>query len=665
MYKVSCECMTESLLNVQEMKTIMIALISVMQLNHKSVCLLLKLLLTMIDKMTPSMILLASLVICIATTYTSLVNGFIDNVSSDEYVQMNESLLASLHTLQLQEKQNCNPWMFRNKTSGLCECSDIPNRAILCDSTIARTSVLDCYCMTFNSGQNEMQLGRCLYGCGHKTDTVYYKIPRNTSDLNSYTCGRVNKDSTLCGACKYGLSPLVYSYDMSCMNCTGMKYNWIKYIAVAYIPITFFFLFVVVFRFSGTSPLLRGFITGCQGFVSAMSMRAYLSVVENKSYLESSVRAFGAVYGIWNLDFFRTVLPPICLDITPLQALALDYAVAFYPLLLVIVTYIFISLHSRDVCIVVWLWKPFHKMFHLIKKDWDFEGSIIKAFATFFVLSYLKILNVTFDLLIYTEKYTLPLGEQSYQTKYALYYDGSVEYFQGSHLYYGVTALLVGLFVVILPLVFLVIYPKRWFQKCLNYFHIQRQSIDMFVDCYQGYYKDGTDGTRDCRCFSIEFFLLQIIIFILFTLSRSIYCFPIGALFTVLMMFLIFAVQPYKKQFKAYCIIDALFHLLLAAAFIISTAADEADVKAIRFSKPSYILIGVVGTLPLLYLCMLICWWIFIQKNLKQKLPCFQVRESIQLQESFETDYNFLDRRDDPQTSPTQATPLLSVSQEN
>ena len=132
--------------------------------------------------------------------------------------------------------KECHPWMFRNKTSGACECSDIPYRAVLCDPTSPKTSILDCYCMTYNHEQNETELGQCLLGCGHKIDTVYYTLPHNKSALNEYTCGKANRDSTLCGACKPGYSPLVYSYELKCMNCTGMSYNWIKYIAVAYIP---------------------------------------------------------------------------------------------------------------------------------------------------------------------------------------------------------------------------------------------------------------------------------------------------------------------------------------------------------------------------------------------------------------------------------------------
>ncbi len=35
-----------------------------------------------------------------------------------------------------------------------------------------------------------------------------------------------------------------------------------------------------------------------------------------------------AIYGIWNLDFFRTFMPPICLNISTLQVHAFDYAIA-------------------------------------------------------------------------------------------------------------------------------------------------------------------------------------------------------------------------------------------------------------------------------------------------------------------------------------------------
>ena len=572
----------------------------------------------------------------------------------------NQTITESNSLLSVED--NCPPWMYQND-SGRCQCSIIPFRAVFCEPSVPRTSLLACYCMTFDTERNVTELGRCLYGCNHIKEGVYFELPQSVLALTYCMCHQANRDSTLCGKCKPGYSPLVYSYDMSCMNCTGMTYNWIKYIAAAYIPVTFFFFFVVICRFSGTSPLLRGFISICQGLVSPVSIRVFLAVARRTKFTEVVLKIFSTWYGIWNLDFFRTVLPPICLDITPLQALVLDYAIAFYPLLLVVVTYALICLHSRDVRIVVWLWRPFQKVFHSVKKDWDLEGSVVKAFATFFLLSYLKILNTTTDLLVYTEKYTLPLGEQSYQTSYALYYDASVEYFRGDHLYYGIAAALVGLFFVILPLVFLVVYPLRCSQKFLNKLKIHRQAVDMFVNCYQGYYKDGTNGTRDYRCFSVMFFLLQITMFALFTLSRSGYVFTVGVFIMMLFMFAVLAVRPYKEQFKAYSTIDAFMILVLACVFIMATAGTEADYKAIRFSTISYALLSAIALTPNLYLIGLIIWWIFVKKNYRYKLPCLRKPELVQLEQSIDRD-DIPDRIAHPLSYQSQAAPLLAVSQE-
>ena len=554
-------------------------------------------------------------------------------------------------------QENCYPWMFYNETSRTCNCSDIPNRAIHCDPTYPWTSIMNCYCMTYNHEQNETELGECLFGCRSEDYYLYYKLPHNIMHHNTHTCAKANRDSTLCGKCKAGYSPLVYSYDMSCMNCTGMTYNWIKYIAIAYIPLTFFFVFVVLVRFDGTSPLVRGCISICQGIVSPSVIRRNLIISREKRY----IKVLGTLYGIWNLDFFRTIIPPLCLNISPLGAIAIDYAIAFYPLLLVLVTYVIISLHSHDVGIVVWLWKPFRKSFSAIRRNWDLEESVVNAFATFFMLSFLKILNVTIDLLVSTNKYTLPLGEQSYRTKLVLYYDASVEYFRGQHLYYGISAIVVGFFFVILPLVFLVVYPMHSCQKCLNYLGIQRHSLDMFVNCYQGYYKDGTNGTRDCRCFSVALFFIQTVLLSLFAVTKSVYCFSLGVMFLTALLFLTLAVQPYKEQFKVYSIIDAFMYILLVFGFSTAIAIDEVDARIPSFATPSYIFLGFLEIVPAIYFSCLFFWWVFVKKKFHYKLPCFGTHH---FQEPCDSDY-LPHRIENPRIYEDQEAPLLTMSRES
>ena len=233
-----------------------------------------------------------------------------------------------------------------------------------------------------------------------------------------------------------------------------------------------------------------------------------------------------------------------------------------------------------------------------------------------------------------------------------------VEYFQGQHLYYGITAVFVGMFMVILPLVFLVVYPMRCFQKLLNYCRVRRQSIDTFVSCYQGYYKDGTNGTRDCRCFSIAFFFIQVVIMALFVLSKSFYCLIVAAIMLIIFMFFLLAVQPYKEHFKIYTIIDAFMVLTLALAFIMVVAADEATIRNIFFRIPSSILLGVIEIVPCLYLICLIIWWSFMKKKLQYKLPCFRVQEPAESQDND----CFPHRVENPMLYQDQESPLLGMN---
>ena len=173
-----------------------------------------------------------------------------------------------------------------------------------------------------------------------------------------------------------------------------------KFAAAAFIPLTFFYFVVLLFRIDATSPYLYGFIPLNQALASPPSLRGMLLILKRHTLLAG--RLIAVPYTIWNLDFFRSLPLNICLDLTTLQALALDYAIAIYPLLLVVITYIVIELHDRGCRVLVWLWRPFHRCCVRFTRAMDIQSSIIKAFATFLLLSYVKLLNTTLDILIYT-----------------------------------------------------------------------------------------------------------------------------------------------------------------------------------------------------------------------------------------------------------------------
>jgi len=57
-----------------------------------------------------------------------------------------------------------------------------------------------------------------------------------------------------------------------------------------------------------------------------------------------------ALCGFWNLDFFRSIVPPFSVspNMKNLHAFALEYIEAFYPLILILITHICIKLHDHN-----------------------------------------------------------------------------------------------------------------------------------------------------------------------------------------------------------------------------------------------------------------------------------------------------------------------------
>ena len=114
---------------------------------------------------------------------------------------------------------------------GLSKCGHIPHDILQCSSQ-GNISVLDCYCITYSESEKESQaeIGNCVYNCFNinKTDfsdSVYHILPKNLSDSNKVICGKeFFRNGTLCGKCKDGYYPLVYSYNLTCVKCPHEYY---------------------------------------------------------------------------------------------------------------------------------------------------------------------------------------------------------------------------------------------------------------------------------------------------------------------------------------------------------------------------------------------------------------------------------------------------------
>ena len=500
------------------------------------------------------------------------------------------------------DNEPCATWHFRD-SAGVCQCGDSLNYGVYCNSTLNLVGILDCNCMTYYKNQTEF--GSSFYGCfqTHKRhDDVYNNLPLNVSLLTEQMCGRFNRTGRLCGACKPHLVPLVYSYNMSCVNCTGSKYNNIvKYISAAFIPLTAFYFLVVILRINATSPQLHSFIIFCQALSSPINIRCVLVAVEG-TMVAPVANIILAILGVWNLDFFRTLLPNICLKLNSLQVLALDYSVAFYPLLLIALTFCIIKLYDRNFKAVVWACNPLGKCIKRFKPNWDIRITIIHTFATFLYLSHMKILNVSFDLLIPTEVKNVH-GNTTH--KY-LYYDATIAYFGKTHLPYAIVASVILLTSAILPAMLMLLYPMACFQKVLNSCRLRTQPLHMFMDYFQGHYKDGTDGTRDFRYFAAFYFITRVVFYTAYAFSLSVYTYAIGVIILIAAGIFIVICEPYKPHLAAYNKIDAAIILTTALWFFSVILLNIAQLKAYKFVKTASAFSVVIIIIPLAYITILL-----------------------------------------------------------
>ena len=199
-----------------------------------------------------------------------------------------------------------------------------------------------------------------------------------------------------------------------------------------------------------------------------------------------------------------------------------------------------------------------------------------------------------------------------------LYYDASIEYFgTKKHLPYAIAAVCVVLTVVVFPILVLLLYPMQCFQKCLGHCGIRWHALPIFIDAFQGYYKNGTNGTRDCRYFAGVYLLVRLILCILFAVTRNAVFYGIAGLVLMGVAMLIAIIQPYKAEFSTYNAVDSVFILTLVMWFVIALFISTSPMKSLKVLD---ITIIVLAVLPLLYLVVIFGHWICSRAGAGQRL---------------------------------------------
>ena len=538
-------------------------------------------------------------------------------------------LLSFVNLEQTTAQQDvCPPWFIPdNKSSTGCSCRTSYDE-VVCGSHSALLKLG--FCMTYNYTTETAEYGPCPYITHYKTVSagyvLYVQLPQNVSLLNEFMCGPLNREGELCGKCKDGYGIALYSYTLECSKCWGHSYGWVLYYFLELFPITVMYFLVVIFHIRATSSPLSALVFMSQIVVYTVRLNATLHM-----YIENEVTGFPHVLlkvllvlcGIWSLDFFRSVIPTFCVssNIKTIHVLALEYLVAFYPIFLIIITYVCIKLHDNNFRPVVWLWKPFHQHFVHFRRRWDSKASIVNAFTTFLLLSFSKILFVCITLLHFGHiriRYITMIG-----IKCALYYDPTVECHTLEYAIFTALALCVLVVFICCPIILLILYPTRLFRKCVSCCGFRRwHALHMFVESFQGQYKDGTNGTRDFRMFSASFLILRLLILVaILTWHHNAWVsLLLGCLIFVVASYFYATMRPYKSNLSNNVDIWMLGLLtVLSLAFVIAltiypwTQTSKYCVVAI------ILLIGVPHMVLIFYICYVLAKKVGITECLKRR----------------------------------------------
>ena len=270
-------------------------------------------------------------------------------------------------------------------------------------------------CMSYDNETQQAIVTSCPYYFEYARQRLpVIPLPHNISQLTEAVCGPLNREGKLCSTCKEGYGIAALSYSFECVKCwKSAAARWLVYIVGKFVPLTVFFFIIMFFNVSVTSASANAFIFFSQIVTipqEILHTQAVLALFAQNG--DHAISVIVVPYGIWNLDFFLTLIPKFCVSprLETRHILVIEYIAAFYPLALIGFTYLCIKLHDRNFKPIVWLWRPFERCFSRFRRWRNISTSIIDAIAAFLLLSYSKLIIVSLSLLTPTPQKKMIVG---------------------------------------------------------------------------------------------------------------------------------------------------------------------------------------------------------------------------------------------------------------
>ena len=128
------------------------------------------------------------------------------------------------------------------------------------------------------------------------------------------------------------------------------------------------------------------------------------------------------------------------------------------------------------------------------------------------------------------------------------------------------------------------------------------------MQCFQGYYRDRTDGGMECRYFAAVYPVARIAGLIAYAFTLDVLFFPLLSAILLGVSLIVVLVAPYRYPFQHYYKFD-FFVLLISIVYCGSIMAISLDYENKINTTVLAIFLGIITSIPLVYLVVVfICF---------------------------------------------------------
>ena len=446
-------------------------------------------------------------------------------------------------------------------------------------------------------------------------------LPRDLDEVKNFICGSLNRQGVLCGECQPGYAVAINSPSYKCVLCNtttpaksvGLA---VLYTVLTYVPITILFWIIIKYKLNLANSAAAGFVLYAQIISSEFfDITAYqLSYLGSQESSKNFEKAYTAIYGIFNLRSCALPFPSFCVINSAwfniLFVLVLDYIIAFYPIAMIIIVYLYKSLSCcqrvlpqcckfleklKDHCSRC----PIQQVENVDEnKQESKNNSLIYSFLAFMILSYSKFGLASIKTLLFADLFDSNGKTVSKRVQLA----GDLSYFKDpNYIPYGVLAIFIVIFCVCMPPLLLTggidlmnwITGRPFFQCLTKYWRSEVAQI----------YRDAFEGYKPKRqWFAGVYFWFRLIMFIVYCFTPTIFLqYFLQQVFILALLVLVAIFRPYKNNIFNCWDIMLLFNLGLLNSFALYMFVNG-------FSLGLYIVEALLVLLPLViyvigYMC--------------------------------------------------------------